>query len=64
MSEAFLKLIFGPVLPAAMPRCGNCEFFDVGAVGPDGHSDCLNRLSARFQTFTADICPDWVRSST
>ncbi len=63
-AEALINLLFGPIPSAAPPRCGNCEYFDVGAAGPDGHSDCLNRASPRFQTFASDICPDWARSST
>jgi hypothetical protein len=31
-------------------RCKDCEYFDRGAMGLRGHSDCLNPLSDRFET--------------
>lgn len=41
--------------------CGTCEYFDHGAMGPDGHSDCHNRLSPRFQTYATQTCIHWVQ---
>lgn len=45
------------------PRCGNCEFFDNGTMGPDGLGDCLNGLSESFQTYSHQHCGLWQRSS-
>jgi hypothetical protein len=38
--------------------CRECEYFDLGVMGMDGHSDCLNPNSPRFQTYdTQQACP-------
>ena len=45
------------------PRlCKNCEYFDYGGAEELGHSDCLNRLSPRFQTYAHETCPAWVEA--
>ena len=44
-------------------RCEDCEYFDIGLVDRGGESDCLNRLSPRFQTHRDWWCVQWVRSS-
>lgn len=46
-----------PVIPEQPLVCGDCEYFDLGTMGIDGHSDCLSRLSDRFQTYIdSPIC--------
>lgn len=37
-------------------QCRDCEYFDQGTAGKDGHSDCLNRRSPRFQTYANWTC--------
>lgn len=44
--------------------CAKCEYFDIGLMGPDGESDCLNSKSPRFQTGKAETCNYWEPSST
>lgn len=44
--------------------CENCEYFDIGAMEKNGHSDCLNSLSPRFQTYKHESCIQWTESST
>lgn len=41
-----------------MKTCSECEYFDRGIMDINGHSDCLNRHSDRFQTYaTSSACP-------
>lgn len=51
---------------AAQDRtCRDCEYFDNGAAGPDGHSDCLNSNSPRFQTYAhSEACRSFHPSTT
>lgn len=57
----------GPELRlVSAPTCADCEYFDNGAAGPDGHSDCLSKLSDRFQTYASSPrCKDgfWPNST-
>ena len=43
--------------------CGECEYFDRGAMGSDDVSDCLNRQSPRFQTERTWTCSHWVKGT-
>lgn len=40
--------------------CKYCEYFDDGGADEFGHSDCLNKLSPRFQTYAHQTCQQWV----
>lgn len=50
-------------IPLIHQTCRNCEYFDVGAMDKDGHADCYNRLSDRFQTQAARTCLHWTIAS-
>lgn len=52
-----------PNLRTGEQVCGTCEYFDYGTMGEDGHSDCLNRLSPRFQTYVTQTCVHWTQST-
>lgn len=40
--------------------CERCEYFDRGSVDALGESDCLNRMSPRFQTRRGMTCRFWL----
>lgn len=45
--------------------CGECEYFDIGAMSTNGHSDCLNNRSPRFQTYNiSPACPVFLPDTT
>jgi hypothetical protein len=48
-----------------MNVCRQCEYFDIGAMAMNGHGDCLNNRSPRFQTYqSSPACPVFHTSST
>jgi hypothetical protein len=44
--------------------CRNCEYFDHGTADATGYSDCLNRLSPRFQTYAHWTCEHFLPDTT
>lgn len=46
-------------------KCMDCEYFDHGSVGSDGHSDCHGPRSMRLQTYAHDdACPGFYPDTT
>lgn len=42
-----------------MRSCDKCEYFYYGIVDSEGHSDCLNSSSDRFQTYAHWTCDNF-----